>query len=172
MPTSLASHSGEKKATSAAQPQTIQPLASGEPTSKVQTQSSADSQSKQHNKYMEAQKFLSTLQVMPKGAPNTPQTVAKALLALVETYKLPDNIAKALTSVSEVISQMDNQCQGCASAKLFPELIKEMQGNISKELKQKLGVLETKLKLSSPSTELLETTSKEISQVARSIKEA
>ena len=171
MPATSTSQSGEKKATSAAQSRTAQPSAPGE-HNKVQTRSSADPQPKQLNKYLEARKFLNTLQVLPEGAPCTPQTVAETLLALAETYKLPENITKALVHVSEVAKHIDIQCQGCTSAKMVPELIKELQGNLSKELDQKLGALESKLTSSSPTPELLKTASKEIEQAARNIKAA
>lgn len=171
MPATSTSQSGEKKATSAAQSRTAQPSAPGE-HNKVRTRSSADPQPKQPNKYLEARKFLNTLQVLPEGAPCTPRTVAEMLLALAETYKLPENITKALVHVSEVAKHIDIQCQGCTSAKMVPELIKELQGNLSKELDQKLGVLESKLTSSSPTSELLETASKEIEQAARNIKAA
>lgn len=171
MPAPSSSQSGEKKATSAAQTRTAQPAAIGKPN-KVRTRSSADPQLKQHNKYTEARKFLNTLQVMPEGALCTPQTIAKALNTLVDTYKLLDNISKVLLSMSEVVNQLDNLGQGCTNAKLVPELLKEMQGNFSKELDRKLGALETKLTSSTPSTEQLEIASKEIGQAAQNIKAA
>ena len=172
MPATSTSQPSEKKATSAAQSRTAQPSAPGD-INKVRTRSSADPQAKQPNKYLEARKFLSTLQVLPEGAPCTTQIVAEMLIALVETYKLPDNITKALVHVSEVAKHVDNQCQGCANTKRIPELIKELQGNLSKELDQKLSALESKLTTSSsPTSEQLETASKEIEQAARNIKEA
>ena len=172
MPATSTSQPSEKKATSAAQSRTAQPSAPGD-INKVRTRSSADPQAKQPNKYLEARKFLSTLQVLPEGAPCTTQIVAEMLIALVETYKLPDNITKALVHVSEVAKHVDNQCQGCANTKRIPELIKELEGNLSKELDQKLSTLESKLTTtSSPTSEQLETASKEIEQAARNIKEA
>jgi hypothetical protein len=49
-------------------------------------------------------------------------------------------------------------------------MIKEMQGNFSKELEQKLNALENKLTTSPPASDLLETASKEIKQAVQSIK--
>jgi hypothetical protein len=83
---------------------------------------------------------------------------------------MPDNIVKALTHISEVVQQIDSQCQGCTSAQAMLELIKELQGNISKEIEQKLSVLESKLNASSPPSKHLETATKEIGQAVQNLK--
>ncbi|KAN0129960.1 hypothetical protein V8E53_012215, partial [Lactarius tabidus] len=135
MPTSSAGQTGEKKATSAAQPRPAQPSPSpvtGEPN-----------KAKQPSKYIEARKYLSANQLLPEGATCSPRSVAR---------------------------QIESQCQGCTNALEIPGMIKEMQGNFSKELEQKLNALENKLTASPPASDLLETASKEIEQAVQSIK--
>ncbi|KAN0131821.1 hypothetical protein V8E53_010349 [Lactarius tabidus] len=142
MPTSSAGQTGEKKTTSAAQPQPAQPSPSpvtGEPN-----------KAKQPSKYIEACKYLSVNQLLPEGATCSPRSGTDTCLGGSLTNREP--------------------IQGCTNALEIPGMIKEMQGNFSKELEQKLNALENKLTASPPASDLLETASKEIEQAVQSIK--
>jgi hypothetical protein len=115
-------------------------------------------------------KFLNTSQILPEGAPCTLRTLVNALNILAETYKMLDNIVKALTHISEIAQQINNQCKGCANVQTVPGLITELQETLSKDIKQKLSTLESKLTTPPPSKHL-ESATKEIGQAAKSIKE-
>ncbi|KAF8271796.1 hypothetical protein EI94DRAFT_1697817 [Lactarius quietus] len=168
MPTPTTNQTGEKKATSSAQSRTMQ-LPSA-PTSVAREPNKA----KQPGKYAEARKYLNVNQILPKGAPCTPRAVANTLITFVGTYKIPDNISKALVHISEVAQQVDHevdsQCQQCVNAQTIPDLLKELEGNFSKVLEQKLSVLEEKIVAPPRPNEHLKSATKEIGQAAQSIK--
>jgi hypothetical protein len=175
MPASTNSQTGKKKSKSAAQPQTMQPLPTlpaGVPK-KVRTHSLADPpvQIKQPSRYNKACKFLNASQLLAEGAPCSLKSVMNALTLLVETYRMPEKIAKALVHILEVTQQINSQCPGCANTLTIPGIIKEMQGNLSKEFKQKLSALESKITASPPASACLESATKEIRQAAQSIKD-
>jgi hypothetical protein len=78
---------------------------------------------------------------------------------------MPETITKALLHISEIAQQIDSQCKGCKNALAILGLIKEMQGNLSKEMEQRLSAIEHKLTAPPPS-EHLKSATKEIGQAA------
>jgi hypothetical protein len=96
--------------------------------------------------------------------------LAGTLTLLAAMYKMPDNVAKALNHVAEALQLIDQQVQNGESNKSLPELMKDLQNNISTEMDSKLTALEKKLMLPPPAQEQLNSAAKEIGQVAESLK--
>ena len=174
MPASAAGTNTEKRATSAAPTRPVQPVTSpttGAPN-KVRTRSTTDStlQPEQPNKYIEARKFLNAHRLLTESAPCTVQTLANVLKALAETYKMPENVAKALSHVSEALQHTEQNSRDSQRTETLPELIKELQNNLSAEMDSKLNALEKKLTLPSAAQEQMTNAAKEIGQAADNIK--
>ena len=175
MPAPGASTSAEKRTTSATPTRTAQPTSSplGEPN-KVRTRSAAAAetslQGTQPSKYNEARKYLNAQQLLADKMPCTAQNLAKALGAIVEKYKMTDNVAKAIGHVAEALQHTEQQSQSGEGINVLPGLIKELQSNLSAEMDSKLKALEKKLTLPSTAHEQLTSAAKEIGQAASNIK--
>jgi hypothetical protein len=174
MPATAANVNTEKRATSAASARPAQPIPSpsvGE-TTKVRTWNATDTQAqaKQPSKYRDARKFLNTHHLLADNAPCMAQTLAGILHTLAETYKMPNSIAKALGHVAETLEHIEQQQKQEENAKSLPELMKELQSNLSTEMDSKIVALEKKLTPLPAAQEHLEDVAKKIGHAVESIK--
>ena len=176
MPSNSPKQDSERRATSSAQARAAQPQptpAAGE-TRKGRTRStvdpSASAPATQSDKYREARKTLSSLHLLAENAPCTPQTLASVLLLMAETCKMPENVARALTQLAELSQQLEAQCPSCISGKPLPQLIRDIQDDISAEFNKKWAELSQKIPATSPAQDQLDAAVKEIGQAAEHIK--
>lgn len=174
MSASAANAHPEKRATPAALSWPAQPLTSpsaGE-ANKVRTRSATDAQAlvKPPNKFSEACKSLIAYHLIPEMAACSAQSMAEVLHALAESYKMPANIAKAIGHVAKILQHIEQWGKKDSDAKSLPDLIKEMQSNISAEMDSKLTALESRLTLPSTAQKQLEFTAKELGLAAECIK--
>ena len=174
MPASTASTNAERKATSVAPTRPALPASSppAGDANKVRTRSSADppAQVRQPKKYLEARKFLAVNQLLDEHTPCTALNIAYALTSLAEAYKIPENVAKAVGYLAEALRYTEQHAQATASSTALPDLMKELQSNISAELDNRISALENKLTLSTTAREQLESVAKELGQATDSIK--
>ena len=174
MPASTASTQTEKRAMSAAHPQTahLSPSPTEGGANKVKTWSTADAQAqgKPLSKLGEAKKFLNKYHLLPVNATCSVQAMSEVLQTLADSYKMTENVAIAIGHMAEILRHIELQCNRSEPENPLTNLVKEMHNRLSAELNAKFSALESKLALPLPAQKQLETMAKELGLVAEHIK--